>query len=81
MVDLRAVLGVEALVRGVAGGEAADALAGRGVELVHDVARRGGDEQPRAVLRDGHVVGAVPVDARAPDDLPGRELDRDHVGQ
>ena len=79
--DLRAVGGVVALVRRVARLELPDLGARRGVERVHLARRRIAHQQPRAVRRDRHVVGAVALHREAPDDLARRDLDPHDVGE
>jgi hypothetical protein len=76
----RAVLGEVALVRGVAGLEVGDPHAGGGVEHVDLARRRVGHEQPPAVGRDRHVIGAVALHREAPRDPLRGDLDRHDVG-
>ena len=79
--DARAVGREVVLVRLVAGCELADDRAALRVDDVDLLRRRGRHEQPRAVRRDRHVVGAVALDLHAPDDRARAEVDRHDVGE
>ena len=78
---VRAVGRVVALVRLVAGFEAADDAARRGVDRVHLPRGGGGHEQRLAIGRQRGVIGSDAFDRRAPRDLPRGEIDGDHVGK
>src|SRR5690606_5115368 len=79
--DVPAVGAEDVLVRLVAGPEGTDLPAGGDVQHVHRVGRGGGDRDPGAVGRDGHVVGAVTRHREAPVDPAGGEVQGDDVGE
>ena len=81
VVDELAVLREVVLVRLVAAGNLGHDRTGLRVDHVDDLRGRGRHEQVPAVRGDRHVVGAVSVDLRAPDDRPGAQVDRHDVGE
>ena len=79
--DPRAVAREVVLVRLIARRELADDGAALRVDHVDLAGERGGDEQPRAIGRDRHVVGAIALDLHAPGDLACPEVQCDDVAQ